>query len=89
MLNIKKYVIGLFLHASLYILILNFMNILTFLFSLLSGAFYKADPVQEKLDILSFFFFNFVAEIKSKFLHIYCISHISGYTCTLCYKLLS
>ena len=56
MLNIKKYVIGLFLHASLYIL-LNFMNILTFLFSLLSGAFYKADPVQEKLDILSFFFF--------------------------------
>ena len=88
MLNIKKYVIGLFLHASLYIL-LNFMNILTFLFSLLSGAFYKADPVQEKLDILSFFFFYFVAEIKSKFLRIYCISHISGYTCTLCSKLLS
>ena len=43
-------------HISLYILILNFTFTLNFLFSLLSGALYKTDPVQEKLDMLCYFF---------------------------------
>ena len=66
------------------------MIILTFLLSLLSGALYKTDPVQEKLDIvLLFCCLNFVAQIKSMFLHNYCIFHITGYTYTQCSKWVS
>ena len=76
-------------HISLYILILNFTFTLTFLFSLLSGALYKTDPVQEKLDMLFFCWINFVFQIKSLFSIFVVFSHPWLYLSTQCSKWVS
>ena len=68
----------------MYILILNFTIILTFLFSL-SGALYKTDPVQEKQDILLFFLlFKFCCSNKKHvFAYLLYFSHLWLYLYTV------